>query len=74
MAKEQITKNMTFQEALEKSPEAAGIMMKYGLHCIGCHIAPFETIEQGCLSHGIEEKDIDKMIKEINGSMKKKVN
>lgn len=71
MAKEEITKGMTFQEALEKSPEAAGIMMKYGLHCIGCHIAPFETIEQGCLSHGIDKQDIDKMIKEINREMEK---
>ncbi len=71
MAKEEITKDMTFQEALEKSPKSAEIMMKYGLHCIGCHIAPFETIEQGSLAHGLEKKDIDKMIKEINNIEKK---
>ena len=70
MVKEEITKDMTFQEALEKSPESAEIMMRYGLHCIGCHIAPFETIEQGSLAHGLAKQDIDKMIKEINTTKK----
>lgn len=67
-----ITKDMTFQEALEKAPEAGEIMGKFGLHCIGCHIAPMETIEQGCQAHGLKEEDLNKMLKEINEAVEKK--
>ena len=61
-----ITKEMTFGEAITMLPEAGGVMMKYGLHCIGCHVAAYETIEQGCLAHGLSEEDITKMLKELN--------
>lgn len=42
-----ITKEMTFGELIQKHPNAAGILGAYGLHCIGCHVAVFETIEIG---------------------------
>ena len=64
--KSPITKDMTFEEALTKNPRAAQVMFKYGLHCIGCHVAAFETIEQGATAHGLSEADIKKMLKEIN--------
>lgn len=71
-AKEQITKDMTFGEALEKCPAAAEIMMKYGLHCVGCHVASSESIEQGAYGHGLSDEDITKMVKEINDKLKQK--
>jgi len=69
-AKQKITGKMTFQEALTKHPESASVIMKHGLHCIGCHIAATETIEQGASAHGLSEKDIQKMIKEMNETAK----
>ncbi|HZX45177.1 MAG TPA: DUF1858 domain-containing protein [Candidatus Nanoarchaeia archaeon] len=69
MAAEKITKEMQFSELLEKYPKAAPILMKYGLHCIGCHIAAFETIEQGSLAHGMGDEDIKKMLKEMNAAV-----
>ncbi len=69
---EKIKKEMSFSEVLEKCPETAPIMMKHGLHCIGCHVAAFETIEQGCMAHGMKEEYIKKMIKEMNEAVKKK--
>jgi len=68
---EKITKDMNFSEVLEKYPNTASIMMKHGLHCIGCHIAAFESIEQGCLGHGMKEEDMKKMLKEMNEAVKK---
>jgi iron-sulfur cluster assembly accessory protein len=41
-------------------------MLGYGLHCIGCHANPLETIEQGALSHGMPKEDFEKMLKEVN--------
>jgi len=69
---EKVTKDMTFQDILSKYPESASIMMKFGLHCIGCHMSAMETIEQGCLGHGMDEKMIDEMLKEINNIASKK--
>ncbi len=66
MKKNRMEKNMSFSEIFDKYPETAQIMMKFGLHCIGCHAAAFETLEQGCRAHGLEEKEIEKMLEQIN--------
>ncbi len=66
MKKDKITKNMTFQDVMDKYPNAIDVVMNYGLHCIGCHVSAFETIEQGAKAHGLNKKDIEKMIKEMN--------
>jgi len=69
--KQHITKDMTIGEAVQKHPESAVVMMAYGLHCIGCHVAAYETIEQGCKGHGLDDKEIDKMIDDINKAIEK---
>lgn len=69
MAK-QITKNMSFSEVLKKNPDSAEILFENGLHCIGCGMAMYETLEQGCLAHGMDKKQIDTLIKKINKKTK----
>ncbi|RME54261.1 DUF1858 domain-containing protein [Candidatus Woesearchaeota archaeon] len=61
-----ITKDMLISEAIQRSPESIEIMMKYGLHCVGCHVSAFESIEDGAKAHGMSDKEIDEMMKEIN--------
>ena len=63
---EPITKAMTLGDVVMKYPEAAQVMLKYGLHCIGCHVAAHETIEQGAKAHGLEDAQIEKMVREMN--------
>ena len=58
-----ITKNMTLGETVSKYPESAEVLLKYGLHCIGCHVATWETLEQGASGHGI---DVDKLVNDLN--------
>ncbi len=72
MAKEKITKNMQLGELVSRYPEAAQVMLKHGLHCIGCHMAAWETIEQGAKGHGMDDKQLEKMLKEMNDVLKKK--
>ena len=72
MKKNKITKNMTFQDVIEKHPNAAEVMIKYGLHCIGCHVASWETIEQGAKGHGMSDSDIDNMVDEMNKAVSKR--
>ena len=66
---QQITKNMPFSEILQKYPGTAKIFFEHGMSCMGCPMAMSETIEQGCLAHGI---DPDKIVAEINKAVKKK--
>lgn len=68
--KRNITKKMTFAEILQKHPESANILFESGLHCIGCGMAMYETIEQGCLAHGMNKKEIDELIKKLNKEIK----
>ncbi len=64
--KKKITKTMSLGEIAIKHPESVDILMKYGLHCIGCSVATWESLEQGAMAHGIEGKNLDKMLKELN--------
>jgi hybrid cluster-associated redox disulfide protein len=61
-----ITKDSLIGEALRKKPELAELFLKKGLHCAGCPMMSMETIEQGCKAHGMSDKDVDKLIKELN--------
>jgi len=61
-----ITKEMTMGEIIEKVPEAVDVMLSYGLHCVGCFINSYETLEEGALGHGLTSGDIDHMVREIN--------
>ena len=67
-----IGKGMTLGDVLAKHPETAETMLRHGLHCIGCHVATFETIEQGALAHGMDPKEIDEMVAEMNAVAKEK--
>lgn len=62
-SKIKITKDMTFAEIIQKKPASIEVLFKAGMHCFGCARASFETLEQGCLSHGL---DVNKILKEIN--------
>lgn len=64
--KKEITKDLTFAELLERKPESMNILFEAGLHCIGCHMSAYETIEQGCKVHGMSKKEIDKLVERLN--------
>ena len=68
--KQIVTKDMTIGDILKNHPEAVEIMLSYGLHCVGCQVQFWETLEGGCLGHGFEEKKIDELVKDINAAIK----
>lgn len=65
-----ISKKMTFAEILEKHPGSVNTLFESGLHCIGCSMAMYETLEQGCLAHGFTKKQIEDLIKRLNKKLK----
>ena len=64
-----INKNIGITELAEKYPDSLPILLDSGMHCIGCMAAQFETLEQGCMAHGI---DVDELVKKINEAIKDK--
>ncbi len=66
---EKINKKMSFIEIMHRYPEAMEILTKKGMHCVGCPMAMQETLEQGCLTHGLNP---NKLVKEINELLKTK--
>jgi hybrid cluster-associated redox disulfide protein len=62
MIKETITKNILIGDLVSAYPGSVQILGKHGMHCIGCHVATWETLEQAAESHGL---DIDKLLKEL---------
>lgn len=61
-----ITKETMMSEILEKKPEAAEILFESGMHCVGCPMSMSETLEQGCLAHGMNKKEVDELVKKLN--------
>lgn len=58
-----ITGNMKIEEIVAKYPQTIGIFFQYGLGCVGCHAASFESLAEGAMMHGI---DLDAMLKDLN--------
>ena len=64
MKNQKITKDMIMGEIISLYPDAAQILIqKYDLHCVGCAMASFESLEQGLKGHGYDDKKITKIIK-----------
>ena len=64
-----ISKDMSFTEIMNTDPEAIGILLDKGMHCVGCPMAMQETLEQGAIAHGMNPEEL---VKEINDKIKKK--
>ncbi|MCL7415253.1 MAG: DUF1858 domain-containing protein [ANME-2 cluster archaeon] len=58
-----ITGEMKIEEIVAKYPQTIGVFFQYGLGCVGCHAASFESLAQGATMHGI---DLDAMLKDLN--------
>ena len=63
---QKITKDTLIGEVVEKYPQAIEPLMDLGLHCIGCHVSAFESIEMGFKAHGMDNKQIDEAVKMLN--------
>ena len=61
-----ITKEMTIADVIEKYPSTIETLLMTGVHCIGCHVSYYETLEQGMKGHSLTDEEIDNAIKEMN--------
>lgn len=59
----QISKDMLIGELIQKNDLIAPILMRAGMHCLGCPSAQGESLEEACMVHGI---DCDNLVAGIN--------
>ncbi len=63
-----ITKDMGIIEIAQNFPEVLPVFQQFGMGCIGCMAAHFETLEQGAAAHGV---DVDEMVNALNAAINK---
>jgi iron-sulfur cluster assembly accessory protein len=65
--------DMIIGDVVMAFPQAVSIMLRYGLHCVGCHASEFDTLEDGARGHGMSDEEIVGMISEINIAINKRI-
>jgi len=53
-------------DILAGSPGAARLLLDRGMHCVGCAIAPFETIAEACTIYGVS---IERLLRDLASSI-----
>jgi len=54
----QISPQTNIRELVAELPIAAEVLGRFGLHCAGCGVNRYETIEQGAAAHGLRSDPI----------------
>ncbi len=67
-----ITKDTTIGDIVSNHPEAVEPLTAAGVHCVGCHVSPYETLEQGLKSHGMSDAAVIGVINKLNEAINKK--
>lgn len=58
-----ISKDIIIADLINVDPNIVAILMRAGMHCIGCPSAQGESLEEASLVHGI---DPDLLVDQIN--------
>ena len=58
-----IAKNTLIGQLLQIDPNIAAILMRAGMHCIGCPSSQMESLEEAAMVHGM---DVDVLVQQIN--------
>ncbi len=66
-----VTKDMLLGSVVAEHPEAAAVMLAYGLHCVGCFANAYDTVEVGAQVHGMSDVEVDEMVEKVNAAIEK---
>ena len=73
MNKVYFTGDETIVDILLSLPESYEVFASYGLHCMGCPIAPEESLKDGAASHGIIGVAFEQLLEDLNEMKAEKV-
>ena len=58
-----ISKDMLIGQLLQIDANIAPILMRAGMHCLGCPSSQMESLEEAAMVHGL---DVDVLVNQIN--------
>ena len=58
-----VSKDMLIGQLLQIDANIAPILMRAGMHCLGCPSSQMESLEEAAMVHGM---DIDVLVNQIN--------
>ena len=58
-----VNKNMLIGQLIKLDPNIVAILMRAGMHCIGCPSAQMESLEEAAMVQGL---DADILVQQIN--------
>lgn len=58
-----VHKDMLMGQLVRMDPVIIEVLMREGMHCIGCPSSQMESLEQACMVHGL---DVDEVVEDIN--------
>lgn len=61
----QVSKDMLIGDMIHMDELIPHMLMKAGMHCLGCPSAQMETLEEACMVHGIDCDDLVSKMNEI---------
>jgi len=64
-----VTKDMIIGDILRLDRGTAPILLKIGMHCLGCPASSGESLEDACAVHGV---DVDAIVRELNDYLESK--
>ena len=58
-----VSKDMLIGQLLQIDANIAPILMRAGMHCLGCPSSEMESLEEAAMVHGL---DVDVLVNQIN--------
>ena len=60
-----VTKSMTIGELLQLDQNIAVILMRAGMHCLGCPSSQAESLEEAAMVHGLDADVLEAQINDF---------
>ena len=57
-----VTADSTIMEVLQEKPDAANVLFRFGMGCLGCAVARGETVREAAQAHGIPLEELLKAL------------
>lgn len=61
-----LTRDLTVSETLERWPQTAVVFLRHRMACVGCAIAPFETLTEVSAIYNI---NLEKFLQELQDAL-----
>ena len=57
-----VTKDMLIGQLITLDPNIAPILMRAGMHCLGCPASQMESLEEAAMVHGLDAQVLEDQI------------